>query len=325
MASKFILLLLIIDVYHAQSVIESATLQVSQTSNNYAQIISRNIDSVDYTNGWTVNVDSHQVGYHWWIHFTNEIWKFKKDVPSVLTLKIYSYSQFGGADRDVIVSFSQNDSKYISNFIQLDGIQPNRIHPSCDKQLIPTESFATGNIPKLLDVDDGTERWWRISGWNYTNALPENNRSICCSNQSPMIFKIENNPILGYSKYIYTNAINSGWQQQCGFSEVWSSNDYIEIFVFADDPGETLNIYRFGLSIEYNQTLQPTTDDPTKLPTNNPSSTTELPSSLPTYAPLSKHPSGMHCYLILDHIHVVCLFCANNIFKCTFLVLSNFT
>ena len=56
MVAKFILLLIIFFLHQAQPVIESGTLQVSQTSSNYAHITWKNIDSVHSNDGWTVTV-----------------------------------------------------------------------------------------------------------------------------------------------------------------------------------------------------------------------------------------------------------------------------
>ena len=48
--------------------------------------------------------------------------------------------------------------------------------------------------------------------------------------------------------------MNSGWQQECGFHDVWSSDDYIKIFIASNNIGQTTNIYKVELSMEYDQT-----------------------------------------------------------------------
>ena len=267
MRSICILTFIVIHLCYGQLVVEYALLNVSQTLDNYARVFERNdVITVD-SNGWTVNV-SDNLGFHWLIQFEHDKWKFKSDRPSTLTMKVYSNSEFGKTDQDMLVSFSQNDTKYITSSIRMNSFERNIFYPYCDRQST-TESFATGDVEQLLDTDNGKDRLYKITdGWNYGYASPENNGSTCCSNQSPMIFKIVNNPVSGYSKYIYTNSINSEWQQQCGFSQVWSSDDYIELFIAGNDLGQTLNIYKFELFMEYDQTLQPT--EPPTAPTAEP-------------------------------------------------------
>ena len=257
------LILCIAVIINAQSVIEEATLTVSQGSDNSAQVSTRNIGYSDSINGWTLTVNTHQ-GYNWKINFQNNIWKFQSDRPSTLTLKVYSNSAFNngaGDDRDMLVSFGQDDSKYITSMIHLDGGYQNSIYPSCDKQSVPTASFANGDIEALLDANDnGQDRAQKSMGYDpYIILLtPSFNSSSCCTNQSPMIFKLINNPIDGYSKFIYTNPSGSGWKQECGFRDVWDSDKFMEIFISGHDMGETLNIYQLDLSMEYDLTLDPT-------------------------------------------------------------------
>ena len=262
------LLLLLLHLSNAQLVIENAALDATHTYNNHVQVSPKNVHNQG--SEWLLTV-SGSVGYHWWISFNNDKWKFQSDQPSTLTLKVYTNSTFGNGDnsfdRDILVSFSQNDNKYIFNFIQLDG-KPNIFYPQCDTSSSPSRSFAIGNIEALLDnYSSGADRLDKSIQFsnNYHQPKPHNNNSACCSNQSPMIFKIINNPIEGYSHHIYTNPTESGWKQQCGFGEAWSSNDYMKIFISGHDIGETLSVTKFELSMEYGEPL--TTSLPTPQPT----------------------------------------------------------
>ena len=266
MASVCTFISLIIHLCHSQLVTQSATLLATRTNQNYAQVNTKNIG--DTSNGWTLTVDTH-LSWNWWINFHNDLWKFQSDRPSTLTMKIYTNSAFYSDDRDILINFSQNDDNYITSLIQMDGQWPNLIYPSCDQAAVPTASFAKGNVELLLDTNtnpDNDRLYKTTDGNNYTYAIPAANSSACCSNQSPMIFKIINYPVERYSKFIYTNPSNSGWKQQCGFGEAWSSDTFMEIYISGDDMGEVLNIYQIELTMEYDQTLAPTTQAPSQPP-----------------------------------------------------------
>ena len=258
----------------SQIIIESATLQVSVTNDNSAQVNTNNIGYVDSTYGWTVNVQNNQ-GWHWYINFHHNKWKFKSDRLSTLTIKIYSASQFLSNDRDIIIVFSQNNAKYLTTIIQLDN-NPNKIYPNCGA------SFATGNIEQTLNINNGQDREQKTMNNNRNfNLQPQNNISSCCQNSSPMIMKIVNNPVAGWSQYIYENSPNSGWRQTCRFTEPWSSNDYLDIFVMGQEIGEDLNILRFELSMHHTKRAYPSTTF-TYEQTMSSTSTTELLWSTPS-------------------------------------------
>ena len=242
---------LIIYTCQSQIVTESATLQVSKTADNSAQVNANNIGHASSQYGWTVNTQNNE-GWSWNLNFHNNKWKFQSDRPSTFTLKIYSDSQFLSDDRGMIVLFSQSDTRYLTTLIQLDN-DPNKIYPNCGS------SFASGNIEQTLNMNTGEDRESKtMNNGNNFNLQPQNNASSCCQNSSPMIMKIVNNPIEGTSEYIYTNSLNSGWSQTCGFTEAWSSSSYLDIYIMGEAIGQDLNILRFELTMEYDATLQPT-------------------------------------------------------------------
>ena len=235
----------------AQILTHSATLQAAQTNDNYAQVTTQNVNQVSAQNGWTLTV-SDNIGFHWWISFNDNRWKFRTDTISILTFTIFTNSQFNGDDRDMLVIFSQGDSKYVTNFIPFDANGVNGIYPSCDTSSVPSAAFASGNIETLLNAwNNGQDRLYKSTAGNqYTDALPAIN-----VNSSPLIFKIVNDPITGWSKYNFMTSTNSSWKQECGFAEMWSTNDFMEIFITGDDVDETLNIEKFEIFMEYNQTV----------------------------------------------------------------------
>ena len=246
----FVLLIGLSACYGQLITTESATLTVSTTNDNFAEVVVNSIGHIDPQYGWTVNVQNNQ-GWHWNINFQNETWKFKSDQTSTLTLKVYSGSQFLSGDRDVIIVFSQNDAKYFTTLLQLDN-NPNQVWPACGN------SFATGNIEEILNTDDGRNRQQKtMDGSRNVDIEPINNSSKCCQHSSPMILKIINNPIEVTSQYIYTNSLNTGWQSSCEYTEAWLGSDYLDIFIMGQDIGEDLNIWMFELSVEYD-TLQQT-------------------------------------------------------------------
>ena len=89
-------------------------------------------------------------------------------------------------------------------------------------------------------------------GNNWVKVIPWSNISQCCQNSSPLTMKIVNDPIKGFSKYIYKN--NAVLTQECGFNELWTSKDFMDIFIYGHQINEDVNIYRIELSMEYNGT-----------------------------------------------------------------------
>ena len=257
MAFGSYLSILLILIHHpsAQPPIQSATLTVTQTVNNYAQVDTNNVGYADAVHGWNVNVQTI-TGWHWHISFHNDSWKFQSNEISTLTLKIYSTSQFSADDREMFVVFSQNDTDYVTSLTQLDNNTPNSIYPQCGAE------FADGDIDWKLNRNNGNPRKQRLmnNGWGNQEVYlePQNNASLCCENSSPMIFKFINNPIEKWSQFIYTNSMDQGWRPKCKYIQIWSSDEYMDIFIMGNDIGEDLNIIKFELFMQDEQQLLPT-------------------------------------------------------------------
>ena len=262
MASKLLTMtIMLINLYNAETITESATLLPTQIQDNDARVDLHNISETN-ANGWIVNVNDNY-GWNWKITFDDDKWKFRNDTISTLTVTMYtnkSYCAFAN-NCDALIYFSQNDSKYFAILMQFDN-NPNAMYPGCDQQEIPTQSLKSGNVDNLLmsSVNDGSKtRTGRTMPVDDGNALknikPKNNATY--PNESPLIIKIINNPIEGWNKYIYTNPTVSPWEQGCGFGEAWSSVSQMKILISGDNIGETLNFYQFDVEFKYNMTLSP--------------------------------------------------------------------
>ena len=55
---------------------------------------------------------------------------------------------------DIYVSFSVNDSEYISTYMQVDNQGPNRINPHCLQSIDSPPALGSGNISYIATTND---------------------------------------------------------------------------------------------------------------------------------------------------------------------------
>ena len=217
---------------YTQKTTESATENPTIESNG--AMVEAIVDTYDNTTGWTKTVDS-QIGWHWKIHFQTDDWKFRSDTDSRLILTIHTNTEFSsGDDTDLLVSFSQARSKYITTLIRVDNVGGNKIYPFCGNK------FASGDIDQLINENNGRRDVKLTKGEGFNRIDPRTNSSSCCENSNPMTFRILNDPRNNQSSYCYY--VHGQIYQCCQFEEVWSSNNTMEIFISGDSNGETINI-----------------------------------------------------------------------------------
>ena len=258
MATPLMLILLINLIINSfsQPTNQTAYLKYPTSTDNDAVVQFQNIDFSSSDTGWTETITS-QLSWQWKIFFQTQIWNFPSDRPARFQLKIYSNSNFNdGLDRDLIVSFSQNRQKYVTILIRMDNLNPNEIHPACDKEEIPTQKFSSGDIEQLINADNGQDRLYKSTQGDIREPiLPET--SWANPNGNPMALSFYNDPVEGISYYDYSLP-NQPVYQWCGFNESWTSEFPLDIFISGDNDDERINIDHFEILLEYDLTLQPT-------------------------------------------------------------------
>ncbi len=283
------------------AIIKTVNLTTSNTNQTGAAISKSSTwthpDVSVWNNLWNINVgdnDNSQRGYHLQIDLDNT-WGFHPSKQSIISLTIYSTTTLipdSPIDLDLLLSFSVNNSQYITHWLAVDNIgsNDNTIYPGCDTNTIPTQSLATGNIKECVESElcipiNSALRDQKANGGNSggTNARVEpDNLGHNKNNDWPITIQLINNPI-NNTLFTYIMEPSWGqWKQGCGFGEAFYSDLGLQIYIALDDAGETINITTFQIEYSYN------TESPTLTPSSNPTSTpSQNPSVNPTEIPTS--------------------------------------
>ena len=154
-------------------------------------------------------------------------------------------------DLDLFVTFSVNQSQWISSALRLIGNTSNGIWPICDNSPVPTQTIPTGDVKECVDrlncqgfISSSTPCRTRqckvtmgIRGTNISSIIPNNlyNPEMPRKNSFPMTMSITNDPTLDQSSLKISTATWNGWIQGCGYGQAFLPDQGLQIYLAVDD------------------------------------------------------------------------------------------
>eukprot|EP01084_Bolivina_argentea_P220179 373198_1 len=256
-------------------VTNSAELTPTKLSQNGASL-SIDIPSLVTDNGleWTMNGGTY-VDFHQHISLDNTHWGQQRTLSSQLDITINSiYTSGTPSDLDLVISFSINNTQYMSLMIRMDNNDNprNRVHPNCDTSLPTSNTWALGNVQSLVAIDNGQGRDVKAG----VDDPAVYTRMQNMYNYWPLQFTFINNPSQDYLEFKYLS-------QTCYFKSL-IPNQGFDVYIGTEQNHETFKISSWTFNYSYYATLNPT-PYPTKYITYQPTDSSSNPSISPTLIP----------------------------------------
>eukprot|EP01084_Bolivina_argentea_P208917 356004_1 len=151
----------------------------------------------------------------------NTSWAFHDQYPTKLTLEIGSDTPTTAPNSSLIVSFSQNHSKYFTSVIQIGGTDDHLVYPPPNSA---KQSYGQGDIEASVSQPHGTRTDKATNNGSYGYFEPFTSHPNL---SYPLQFVIENHPDFDYMIFSYSNP------------QVTPRN----VVYFAMDPNQPLDIY----------------------------------------------------------------------------------
>eukprot|EP01083_Nonionella_stella_P291484 991822_1 len=261
-----LLLLLVLSVIRVSSkqITYTATVNPQNPSSN--GVTMTRLKDVTESNGeWIIN-PSDEIGFHLKITLDSS-YAFHSSEVSTLTVTIGSNLVLSSTDIDLITSFSQSHSIYLTQWSSLSTNSNQYIYPSCSST---TTQFGTGNIEAIVS-QSGERDEKAMNGWSGYNTIVKD-----ITPTLPLEYSFENHPnSYCMLTYTYQETEETG-NYQCKYA-AFDANVPLEILLATDDVATPVPISYISVTMEYI-----TTDDPTTSPSQLPSRTESLsPSQLP--------------------------------------------
>ena len=250
--------------------IKTATLTTSQTSENGADItiLDSSVATIS-NNEWNIkipyfqyNSGVDQYGFDMLLNLDNS-WGFHPTKESTLDITIYSDDNTGGSDQDLIISFSVDNSKYISIFFTLDNTYGNAIYPNCGS------SLASGNINNIVSVSSADRESKCFGNAELHRLQPQNSNYY---NYWPITISLRNRP--GANR-LYVSVTNPQISvqpnaQTCEYSRSFPTDKGLQMYMAADEYSDrSISLSQFKIDYSYQLTFDPT-ESPSSFPTRNP-------------------------------------------------------
>ena len=271
--------LILINVIHVfihlatSTLIKSVDLTPTNPSQNGAiinLINTYNSDTFIQNNQWVIDSTSTR-GYNIEINLDSS-WGFHSILDSSIKLTMYSSTPIGNSmsdtttDLDLIASFSVNNNQYVTSYMRLDLPHrggSNKYYPACSASP-GTNTLGSGDVKSCVDSavgDDscipnsqctGLDRHCKSIAGAYQPDIeykPSNPHSL------PLIFDIGNYPSLNQARVKLSNPQWEviGYSQDCYYSESWSVESGLSIYLAVDDADEYMTFDRFKIEYYHNQ------------------------------------------------------------------------
>eukprot|EP01084_Bolivina_argentea_P226732 382953_1 len=173
----------------------------------------------------------------------NKIWSFDPNFITRLKLEIGSDTLTHTFPNSLIISFSQNNLKYITSVIQIAMNDDHYIYPP----IINTNTkqiYGIGNIKQLVSLNINTET--RISKATNHSSYGYFNPFIRNPNISyPLTFTLLNNPILNEMKFTY---FSPSEKQRSILYFGMETNQTFDIYLSAGRAGDNFDITYFNFT-----------------------------------------------------------------------------
>eukprot|EP01084_Bolivina_argentea_P305809 528322_1 len=250
-----LLLLLVLSVIRVSSkqITYTATVDPENPSSN--GVTMSKLKDVTESNGeWIIN-PSDEIGFHLKITLDSS-YAFHSSEISTLTVTIGSNLVLSSTDIDLITSFSQSHSIYLTQWSSLSTDSSSQyIYPSCSST---TTQFGTGNIEAIVS-QSGERDEKAMNGWSGYNTIVKD-----ITPTLPLEYSFENHPnSYCMLTYTYQETEETG-NYQCKYA-AFDANVPLEILLASDDVNSIIPISYINITMEYI-----TTDDLTTSPSYSP-------------------------------------------------------
>ena len=223
----------------------TATLTTSNTSQNGATVSRLNTNDVSIVNdAWDITV-STQIGFHMLVNLSSTSWGFHPTLTSHLTYSINSTTPETRPDKDLVISFSVDDSQYFTIILIIDNHLGNGRWPDSNDLL------ATGSVNSIVNQYQPYEwvydRQSKASGGTLTSPFDNDNYDDDVPNAWPISISIENRPS---TNLVYVslqpNAGVPSYIQSCLFTTSFQTEQGMQIYIGGDDnPDDLISITQF--------------------------------------------------------------------------------
>eukprot|EP01084_Bolivina_argentea_P084014 152050_1 len=210
--------------------------------------------TTNLNNEWNVTIQSQKTFQ--FIISLDRTWGFNPNTQSSIRITISSPSI---ADTlsfdDLVFGFATNNQQYFSVWIPMDNNgQKNRIYPSCDTSSVPSQTFASGDITKLLHKDRACDiAGSSCNNWNTMRPKNAQYPNVYQYNGFPITFTLENNPIANtFYMYFDTALFSASFVQKCGFVAL-PSDEGLTIYIGGNGDGQTFLISSFEIESFLNE------------------------------------------------------------------------
>eukprot|EP01084_Bolivina_argentea_P305812 528328_1 len=251
-----LLLLLVLSVIRVSSkqITYTATVNPQNPSSN--GVTMTKLKDVTESNGeWIIN-PSDEIGFHLKITLDSS-YAFHSSEISTLTVTIGSNLVLSSTDIDLITSFSQSHSIYLTQWSSLSTDSSSQyIYPSCSST---TTQFGTGNIEAIVGQSTPAREEKAMNNWSGFNRIDPSTPIL------PLQYSFENHPN-SYCMLTYTH--EGTGNHECKYA-AFDANVPLEILLATDDVATPVPISYISVTMEYITTDDLTTS-PSQLPTDSP-------------------------------------------------------
>ena len=234
---------------------------------------------------WYIDTNGAEETNDWYSNFDiscslNSSWGLHPSLTSTLSVTINATNPSG----DLIVSFSENDAKWFSVFLDLENYTNNRIYPSCvdnpDDDVVvmcTTSGIAEGNINDVLLEEFVSNRSNLFGGYPYRwlETLNPND----CSLEMPVTITLTNNPEMNY--FLVTlgdDECSASYLYHIYLGDMFIGDLGLDVYLSMNSPYDIPIIIQ-SLEFEYN------VSEPTNEPSISPTPITFMPTNQPSLSP----------------------------------------
>ena len=238
---------------------------------------------------WYIDTNGAEETNDWYSNFDiscslDSSWGLHPNFTSTLSVTINGTNPSG----DLIVSFSENNAKWFSVFLDLETYINNRIYPSCvdnpDDDVVvmcTTSGIAEGNINDVLLEEFVSNRSNLFGGYPYRWLKTFNPWD--CALEMPVTITLTNDPESNnFLVNISDDECSASYMYHMYMGDMFVGNQGLDIYLSMNSPYD-IPIIIESLVFEYN--VREPTMSPTVAPSMSPTITTMVPTTDPTRDP----------------------------------------